>query len=137
MNDLKQENIDDFIKKSPSESLIIFIANYRFSRFNKELSLKCMEELSLRRSLGDNLNFEDLIDETVTLLKSIGSGFVVKISDNITLEEALLNIKKITPALIFNKDKRLIHVGKIEKEKIEKICALEEADAFEKDRDYL
>lgn len=50
------------IKNATSKNLAGYIVAYRLLGFNKELSIKCMQELMNRRNNGDDFKFEDYIE---------------------------------------------------------------------------
>jgi hypothetical protein len=50
------------LEKNKSEDLAAQIVAYRALGINKDVALKCMEELSNRRKNGDDFNFEEYIE---------------------------------------------------------------------------
>lgn len=57
-----------------SEALAAYIVMYRTLGINKELAKVCMEELSRRRKLGEDFDYETFIEEkvkTIPKLKNI------------------------------------------------------------------
>jgi len=60
---------DEDIKQATSSALINYTAAYRLFKYNKSLAVKCMKELTIRRAGGDELNYEELIDEKVNKWK--------------------------------------------------------------------
>lgn len=59
------------INNFTSKKLCQIIVLYRYLRLNKDLSIKSMEELSLRRSNGDLFNFENYIEESLKELPEL------------------------------------------------------------------
>lgn len=62
---MNNENLteDELIKKASSKILAGYVVTYKLLNNFKDLSIKCMEELMNRRSLGDPFNFEQYIDD--------------------------------------------------------------------------
>lgn len=50
------------IKNAGSKNLAGYVVAYRLLNIHKELSILCMEELMIRRSNGDDFNFEEYIE---------------------------------------------------------------------------
>ena len=63
------QNYENNIKNYDSEKLCSLIASNRYLRFDDKMEVQAMQELSDRRSKGDNFPFEDKI-------KEYGSNFV-------------------------------------------------------------
>jgi len=57
------EITDKDIAKASSTSLVNYIVAYKLLNYNKPLAIKCMVELDRRRNAGDELNYEDLVEE--------------------------------------------------------------------------
>lgn len=53
------------IKNASSKNLAGFVIAYRLLNVYKDLSIKCMEELMIRRELGDSFDFESYIENEV------------------------------------------------------------------------
>lgn len=103
----------DKIKNAPTETLIQFLAVHQALKINKEMAIQVMLELDKRRVNGEILDLSQ-IDRLSDLLKSVGSGKIIKIIqtqiNNIqnTLNEKNITTIKISPDLLF--------VGKINEE---------------------
>jgi hypothetical protein len=64
--DLNDNISDEQIKSSKSKSLAVWVIVYRTIGANKELSLRCMQELARRREeCGDDFDYEGFIEEEV------------------------------------------------------------------------
>lgn len=131
------ETIENNIENASYEALITYVSMYRNFRVGKKICVQCMLELDRRRSLGDNTEYEKDIEVKTNLIKSIGKGFIIRINENFNLVETLKKIEKITPAFVFNENKKLIHVGIIDKPIIDNICSLEEAEEFDCDKIFI
>lgn len=131
-----EENFNEFLINAPSQALISFVAMYRSMKANKQNSIKCMVELDLRRQKGEDIPYEQLIEDEASIIKSVGKGYVVEITKQ-NLDVALSNIRKISPAMIFNKKLNLIHIGIPNNDQIQLISQLEEVSALEPDKKYL
>jgi hypothetical protein len=56
-------NNDDEIKTAPSKVLAAYVVAYRLINSNKDLAIKCMEELFRRRTEGEVFDFESYVEE--------------------------------------------------------------------------
>ena len=132
----EESKFDEFLINASNQALISYVAMYRSMKANKQNSIKCMVELDNRRQNGEDIPYEKLIEDESSIIKSIGKGFIVEITKH-NLDIALSNIRKISPAMIFNKKLNLIHIGIPNQEKINLISRLEEVSALEPDKKYL
>ena len=82
---IKEEDLTD-IQKAPSKVLAAQVVAYRLvpSEAFKNMAIACMEELSKRRSLGEEFDYEKYIE----------------VNTNIDLPEPV-NFKKISPIIDF------------------------------------
>lgn len=77
-------DLEKIKKKIPSHSskkLCEIIVSARYLGLNEELDILCMEELSKRRSFGDNFEFEDFIEKSsneLPPLKFTSDGFDIR-----------------------------------------------------------
>lgn len=84
--------MDNYIKSAGSKELAARVVAYRLLKVNKELAIKCMEELALREKNGDNFNYNEYIKielekspkpyadkSIVDLLKNVSKGDITKI----------------------------------------------------------
>lgn len=54
-----------------SKSLASYIIAYKALGLNKEIAIECMNELSKRRNLGDEFEFENFIEQELEKLPKI------------------------------------------------------------------
>lgn len=78
----------DKIKEASTESLIQFLAVHQALKINKEMTIQIMLELDKRRENGEVLDL-DRIDLLSNLIKSVGSGFIIKV-----IPSQIYNIQK-------------------------------------------
>lgn len=67
-------NLEEIKNKIPtftSERLCEIIVSCRYLNLDEDLIIKCMEELSKRRSAGDKLDFESLIENTLNQMPKL------------------------------------------------------------------
>lgn len=82
----------DYIKSASSKELAARVVAYRLLKINKNLAIKCMEELSFREKSGDNFNYHQYIKNelekspkpyadksTIDMLKNISKTDISKI----------------------------------------------------------
>lgn len=103
----------DKIKEASTESLIQFLAVHQALKINKEMTIQIMLELDKRRENGEVLDL-DRIDLLSNLIKSVGSGFIIKvIPSQIYNVQKTLTEKNITTIKISLEQ---LFVGKITEE---------------------
>ena len=61
------------IKKTPSKNLAAVVVVYRAFKINKELSIKCMEELLRREREKDEFDYESFINDELIKINSISN----------------------------------------------------------------
>jgi hypothetical protein len=64
VSDIDDANIEDVTQFS-TQKLCDIIVCYRYLGLNKDLSIKCMAELGVRRAKGENFDFEFYIDNAL------------------------------------------------------------------------
>jgi|688.fasta_scaffold1867050_2 hypothetical protein len=67
------QEIKDKIKDFSSEKLCQIIVCDRYLKYNKELAVVAMQELSDRRDSGDSFDFESYIEKSLSELPSINN----------------------------------------------------------------
>lgn len=63
-NDQKKTE-DQQIKEAKSKILAGYVITYRLLGLNKDLAMKCMNELMIRKETGDDFEFENYIENNV------------------------------------------------------------------------
>jgi hypothetical protein len=69
--DVSNETIKDNIIHYDSKKLCQIIVSNRYLNMNKDLAILAMQELSKRRQLGDDFNFEEFIEKSLEELPKI------------------------------------------------------------------
>lgn len=92
-NDVEDQAVSDqsIIDKIPtftSKKLCEIIVCNRYINYNKNLAIKCMEELSKRRQGGDDFDFESYIEKSLSELPKLNFG------SSLDLREILSNMVK-------------------------------------------
>ena len=129
---------ETFIKNAKTEALISYVATFRALRINKQNAIRCMLELDRRRQNGDDVAYEELIDSQAAIYKSVGKGFVVRIQSTANIEEVLKSITELQiPAMIYEKERGLIHIGKASTEVQTQISQLPGVQKIETDKSVL
>ncbi len=86
---MENKSEDQLIKEAKSKILAGYVIAYRLFKLNKDLSVKCMVELMVRKENGDDFDFEKYIEENVlecqTKYKSNGSVDLTSINNMIKL----------------------------------------------------
>jgi len=97
------------------DSLVSIIATYRAFKINKDLAIKAMQELDRRRENGDVVPTEEISDLS-SLLKSVGSGYVIKSASNDQIPDIIKELKELSVVGIKVAD-YTIFIGKIDETK--------------------
>jgi len=100
----------DKIKNASTEALIQFLAVHQVLKINKEMAIQIMLELDNRRANGEVLDLVQ-IDRLSTLLKSVGSGSIIK-----TIPSQIDNIQKTLTITTIKISQDLLFAGKISEE---------------------
>lgn len=135
--DLPAKGIDTFIKNAKTAALVSYVATFRALRINKQNAIKCMLELDRRRQDGDDTPYEELIDSEATIIKSVGKGIIVRV-DPIDINNILIQMHSLKiDAVIYNKDRGLIHIGKASQEIQAQIISIPGVQKIESDKSVL
>lgn len=69
--DLTHDDLCEKMKSYSSEYLAEIVITYKYIGLHKNVAIFAMQELSSRRSLGDNFNYEEYIESGVKSLPSL------------------------------------------------------------------
>ncbi len=128
---------EDNLKNAKVSELISYVAGYQALGLNRDKSILVMKELDKRRQDGDTTDYETEIENQTEIYKSIGKGFVVKITEGIPIDPIIEKIKRNCYCMPYNREKGFIHIGNVSTDIIEKISRIPGVKEISPDRKVL